>query len=77
MHFKQVEVVPSNALRQVCKFKNYRDDHSQFCECQVILPDNKLEIFVQEFEKDPGPLIQFSYSQIVNISLGLRAPPTV
>jgi hypothetical protein len=74
---KQVEVIPANSFRQVCKCKDFNDTHSQLCDYQAVLTDNKTNISVPEFEINPGPLIQFTYSQIVHVSLGLRAPPTV
>lgn len=73
---KQVEVIPSNTFRQVCKCKDYNDNSPQFCEYQVILPENNTGIHALESEKNPGPLIQFTYSQIVNNAIGLRGPPT-
>jgi hypothetical protein len=67
-------IIPSNQIR----LENLSiDNNTSYYDFHFILESNKLEFYVPEYKRKIILLIRFSYAQIANISLGLRAPPIV
>jgi len=75
---KQEVVLPSNDLKQECKYFSYIDQHSDFEGFQAVLTDSEfIKSFLPNQLRAHTPLIHSFYSQFVISSLGLRAPPIV
>jgi len=75
---KTVVILPANHLRQEGKSFNCVDNRPEFDGFHAILFDSGLiKHILPDFSNTPPPLLSSSYSSLVRIGLGLRAPPLV
>jgi hypothetical protein len=75
---KEVVAIPSNRILKDYKNFVWHDHHQKFDGFQAVLFCNELIAFVPIVKSNTFvPLISSSYINFVNISLSLRAPPTV
>ncbi len=76
---KQVVVIQSNLLKQECKWLDSTSGYNDFYAYQANWRDIQSDLlsFLDVSVIPLPPLIQASYSYLINNSKGLRAPPLV
>jgi hypothetical protein len=73
---KQVFVVPSNQVKQECKYLDYSDNRFRFNEFQAVLSNKGLySIFPKTLSKTQLIFIPSAYSRFADIRISLRGPP--
>lgn len=76
---KQVIVIPSNLLKQECKWLDSKCFSNDLCAYQAIWRDDQSDLLslLDGSDIPRPPLIPSSHSYLINNSKGLRAPPVV